>query len=425
MLALPKGRAINVRAARNLLRPSHFLVHLKQNDLPGLRANSSTCSSIARSQNGDWPRLRGPRRRYDFFARELARVFARVTATFESEYIFCWLDWDGDNILADGGIIDYGSVRQFGLYHREYRFDDGPRWSTTLPEQRRKARDLVQNFAQIRDFLLTGERPALTSLGRDRVLRLFDAQFAATKRELLLRRMGFDPAAADLLQRRDAKQIERLEKALGYFERARSARGPVAVPDGLSWDAIFSVRDLLRELPGRYRESAEPVAPEDFIEIAASSYAKRRDRALTPQRRRMASQFQRAYLHLVARAARHTDQTPERVLATLDRRAGTRNRHDRVTGDGIDWVTARLLRERRKLSSAVFHRVIEQFIASQDPTRSNAGDEIPGSVGARKLLHADCAATCTSSDTASDPRPRQGILAAWPLRERRSRRPSR
>ena len=312
VLALPRGRAIVVRAARNLLRPSHFFVHLKQNDLAGLRAKVDLFID-RQIANGDWPRLRGHRRRYDFFARELARVFARVAATFESEYIFCWLDWDGDNILVDGGIIDYGSVRQLGLYHREYRFDDGPRWSTSLPEQRRKARQLVQNFAQIRDFLLTGERPPLASLARDRVLRLFDAQFATTKRELLLRRVGFDAAAADLLQRRDARRIERFEQALGYFERARAARGPVAVPDGLSWNAIFSVRDLLAELPGRYRERPTPVSPEDFIEIAASSYAKSRDRALTPHRRRMAGQFQRAYLDLVVRAAQHTKQTPEHM----------------------------------------------------------------------------------------------------------------
>ena len=90
VLALPRGRAIVVRAARNLLRPSHFFVHLKQNDLAGLRAKVDLFID-RQIANGDWPRLRGHRRRYDFFARELARVFARVTATFESEYIFCWL----------------------------------------------------------------------------------------------------------------------------------------------------------------------------------------------------------------------------------------------------------------------------------------------------------------------------------------------
>ena len=30
-------------------------------------------------------------------------------ALLEEEYIFNWLAWDGDNILASGAILDYGS----------------------------------------------------------------------------------------------------------------------------------------------------------------------------------------------------------------------------------------------------------------------------------------------------------------------------
>ena len=106
-------------------------------------------------------------------AERVAIDFARAAATFEHEYIFCWLDWDGDNCLTNGGILDYGSVRQFGLFHREYRFDDGPRWSTSIVEQRNKARYIVQTFAQARamypflnDFdgiVVSGEIKALKS----------------------------------------------------------------------------------------------------------------------------------------------------------------------------------------------------------------------------------------------------------------------
>src|SRR5262249_46980257 len=157
--------------------PSHFFVHLKQGD----RASLESCVELfidRQIANGDWPRIEGRARRLRFFAAQTARTFARIAATFESEYIFCWLDWDGDNILADGGIIDYGSVRQFGLYHREYRFEDVDRMSTTIPEQRRKARHIVQNFAQIRDFLLSGRKGPLARFRRDPILALFDDEFA-------------------------------------------------------------------------------------------------------------------------------------------------------------------------------------------------------------------------------------------------------
>jgi len=36
-----------------------------------------------------------------------------MAAVLEEEYIFNWLAWDGDNLLASGAILDYGSIRQF------------------------------------------------------------------------------------------------------------------------------------------------------------------------------------------------------------------------------------------------------------------------------------------------------------------------
>ena len=386
VLTLPRGRAIIVRAGRNLLRPSHFFVHLKQGDLASLRA--SVDLFIDRQVgNGDWPALRGAARRYDFFARELARTFARLSATLESEYIFCWLDWDGDNVLANGGIIDYGSVRQFGLYHREYRFDDGPRWSTTLPEQRRKARNLVQCFAQIRDFLLSGKKSPLASYRRDRAVRLFDAEFAAERRRRLLTGTGLPEHCVEALLRHDPDVVERFRRAHAYFERARAARGPCRVPDGLSWNAIFSTRDLLRELPTHYRVEPRPIPAARFLEIAATDYASSRDRALTPHRRRVASSFQRAYLDLIRRAARRARRPLRSLVREVETRASAINARDRITGDGIDYATARLLRHRRKLSRERLQDVVRCFIAQQDRSpRSTRREPTPRSENARRLL---------------------------------------
>ena len=70
--------------------------------------------------------------------------------------------------------------RPTGVFQREYRFDDGPRWSTTIAEQRRKARYIARCFAQIRDFLILGRKPTLAALSRDPALELFDAEFELT-----------------------------------------------------------------------------------------------------------------------------------------------------------------------------------------------------------------------------------------------------
>jgi hypothetical protein len=365
VITLSDGFAINVRAGRNLLRPSHFFVHSKQGDLDTLRA---VTDAFCQRQigNGAWPRLRGAARRYRFLAEQAAVVFARAAATFESEYIFCWIEWDGDNILADGGIVDYGSVRQFGLYHREYRFDDVDRFSTTLPEQRRKARALVQNFAQIRDFLIRGRKTPLAAYAHDPVLRRFDAEFAATSRRLLLYRMGLPSAISERLLARDPARVERFRRVHAWFERARSARGPHPVPDGLSWNAVYSSRDLLRELPQRFQTAAAPIPAAELLAIATSSYASRSDRVLTPQRRRMASEIQRAHLALLAAGARAGRSSLASLLDQVARRSAVINRYDRITGDAVELASSRLNRSRRRLGRDALQEVIEGLVGHQD-----------------------------------------------------------
>jgi uncharacterized protein YdiU (UPF0061 family) len=364
VIELADGFAVNVRAGRNLLRPSHFFVHLKQNRTDSLRA-SIDCFIDRQMRNRVFPKVRSRAERYRMLADEMARTFARITATYEREYVFCWLDWDGDNILADGGIIDYGSVRQFGLYHREYRFDDGPRWSTTIPEQRRKARYIVQCFAQIRDLLIEGRKPTLGSLTHDPVLETFDREFDRTKDELLLRDAGFDAAARESLLARALPTLHAFAAAHAYFEHARAARGPRKVADGISWNAIFSTRDLLRELPRRYLERGAPLPTREFLDIGLSDYASMRDRRVTSHRKRRVSQFQRTYTDLIEAAAQVTRRSVPLVLGDVAARSAILNRYDRITGDGILHAATRLVRNRRRLGCDGIHEVVAGFAAYQ------------------------------------------------------------
>jgi hypothetical protein len=386
VVELADGFAINVRAGHNLLRPSHFFVHLKQNNLASLRAVAD-CFIDRQVSNGLFREPnranRGGDERYRLLAEEMARTFARVAATFESEYIFCWLDWDGDNILADGGIIDYGSVRQFGLYHREYRFDDGPRWSTTIPEQKKKARYIAQGFAQIRDFLITGSKPPLKSLSNDPALDLFDEESEKTKKRLLLRNVGFGSSAQERLTRWSLPALRRFQRAHAYFEHARSARGPHEVEDGISWNAIFSMRDFLRELPLRYLETGGPLPTSDFLEIGLSGYATKDDRRETAHRCRMAKRFQQAYLELIESAAKRTDRSVPLLLGDIAARSAILNRHDRITGDGALHAVSKLVRNRKRLGPDGVYRVLECFADQQTRIPENksawgiAGQVVP------------------------------------------------
>jgi len=364
VLETPSGFSINVRAGRNLLRPSHLFGWLKQGDPARLKGVADLFLD-RQIRNGDLPAVHGPRRRYALLAESAARTFARIAATYESEYIFCWLDWDGDNILTDGGIIDYGSVRQFGLYHREYRFDDGPRWSTTIPEQRRKARLIVQNFVQIREFLVSGRKPSLASCADDPVLELFDEEFSKTADRLLLRNIGFDEPAQQALLEQAGERLRRFREAHRYFERAKVARGPRKIPDGITWNAIFSTRDLLRELPERYLEQGGPISPRAFLDIAASTFASRRDRRITAHRKRMALQFQREQLALIECAAKAARLSVPAMLTEVAARSAFVNRYDRITGETVLYATRKLIRQRKKLGPTRLSRVIASFVHHQ------------------------------------------------------------
>lgn len=384
----PDGFAVNVRAGKNLLRPSHLFVHLKRGDLDALRGAVDYAIEREASHGELDVAGRGPRVRYARFVEGLADAFARTVARFETDYVFCWLDWDGDNVLLDGGIIDYGSVRQFGLFHREYKFDDGPRWSTTIPQQRGKARRIVQTFAQIRDALVEGRKRPLATFRDDPLVARFDRRFAEERDRAILRGVGIPDVHAEAIRVDHPEEVERFRRALRWFERVQSSRGPIRVGDGITRNAVFSARDLLRELPRHVLRTGESPSAEEVLGFAASTYATRADRTPTPHRERKARAFVRAWHTLVDRAATRARRSVPRMLELVAARSERINRFDRITGDAVMYGARRLLRARRSLGPAGVYRVIEQFVERQclDPDRDGAVRPRRGSPSARRAL---------------------------------------
>jgi hypothetical protein len=126
-----------------------------------------------KSKNGFWQFPAETSERYAIALDYLARSYGKMAAVLEEEYIFNWLSWDGDNMLASGAILDYGSIRQFAAKHDKYRFKDVDRYSASLREQRRWARLLVQVFAQVVAFIESGERKNLRHFNNAKCLRRF------------------------------------------------------------------------------------------------------------------------------------------------------------------------------------------------------------------------------------------------------------
>ncbi len=367
LIAFGDGTSINVRAAPNLLRPAHLFSYLKQGDHAGLKA--AVDYYIERQVgNGVWP-AQPPQRRYKHLLQQVATDFARATARFESDYIFCWMEWDGDNILMDASILDYGSVRQFGLYHHEYRYDDVDRMSTSIPEQKSKAKYIVQTFAQLIDFVENGSKRPIADFRRHESLRLFEQVFLRHKHELFLDKLGFTAAQTQRLLADGSALalLSQLRRSVSYFERAKSAAGPYDIHDGITWDAIFCVRDILRELPGYHLHHAQPLADAQVLEIMFSNYAGDDDRRLTRGRCRQARLLQALYLQVVARAQEVLDVSRSRLLGQMVRRAVVVNRYDRITGDSMIYAADEMMQawQAHTLTSNGVYATCRRFAACQ------------------------------------------------------------
>ena len=357
---------VKVRAGQNLLRPSHFFLHLKQNQVERLRA--MTDYYIDRQiANGSWAPVPKGENKYDYFLGKISETFAKISAQFESEYIFCWMDWDGDNILADGGIIDFGSIRQFGLFHHEYRFDDDDRWSTNIKEQKLKARHIVQSFTQMVNYIKTGKKKNHRLFFNSRSLKNFDKTFARHKQFLLLQKIGYTAEEAIFLQEQSSKTVRKYEEAFYYFERQKSKRGEVKVPDGISWNAVFCMRDILREFPRLLSENKQKsLSASEFIQIIKSEYATRKDLKTSRCRTIRAIGFQEAYVKMIEDVARFQKETFERKIRQISKRAAVINRYERITGDGISTVGEILVGKMDELSTTDIQQFMEKFVARQN-----------------------------------------------------------
>ncbi len=365
------GSAINVRASKNLIRPSHLLNHLKQGNLDLLM--SSVDYFIERQiRNDGWEINPKSPVKYNQLLEIIAKKYAEFTALLEDEYIFCWLDWDGDNMLATGGIIDYGSIRKLGICHHKYRYDDVERMSTNLFEQKQTARYLVQTFAQLVDYLNTGEKKPISTYAQAPIIQYFENVFKRAKRDSMLRMLGLSLAQATYVTDNHTDKIDRFLKIYRWFEKQKNHKGYRQVGDGINWAAIYSIRNALTYLPKHIHQQENEMDPQSFLKLISADTCPKSLSELNKHRRSKIREFQSAYQDII-NVVQNKKQMNFR-FSELIMRANNENNHNIVTGDGVIFVTERLLRSRKKLSRNQFLNIVRKFIAHQakrKPASSN------------------------------------------------------
>ena len=368
VIAYPDGTSIGVRSAPNLIRPAHMFRYLKQRRHAELKA--SVDYFIDREiENSFWQMPDDPKLRYATALDYFARSYAKLAALLEEEYIFNWLSWDGDNMLASGAILDYGSIRQFAAKHDKYRYKDVDRYSASLAEQRGWARTLVQVFAQAMDFIETGTKKKLESFKNAKCLAVFDKAFACERDQRMLWRIGFTPEQICYLMQNAQKEIRDFDRSLSYFEDRKVARGIEKLPDGFTHNPVFLIRNLLRHLPAFYlaqtisrADDESAYMPEEiFLRTMAASYVGKKDLKLTPARSAQVKNFQACYLRLVTALGGPCDL----VLKTLQERSAVINHRHRITGDAVTWIIEEVIAMKSKIKIDGLQEAIDAFIDSQ------------------------------------------------------------
>ena len=368
VIGFPDTSAIGVRSAPNLIRPAHLFRYLKQGRHVELKA--SVDYFIDREvENGFWEVPPDGDGRYTKALDYFARSYAKLAALLEEEYIFNWLSWDGDNMLASGAILDYGSIRQFAAKHDKYRYKDVDRYSASLAEQRGWARSLVQAFAQVMAFVQSGVKENLNTFKNADCLRVFDEAFASEREQRMLWRIGFTPEQITYLVTNARKEIGDFDRGLSYFEDRKVRKGIEKLPDGFTHNPVFLIRNLLRLLPSYYvaqtisrADDTSAYMPVDiFCRIMAASYVGKKDLEATSGTAAHVKTFQECYLRLVAALGGPFDM----ILKTLQDRSAIINHRHRITGDAVTWIIEEVIAMKGKIRIDGLQEAIDAFIDSQ------------------------------------------------------------
>jgi len=369
--------AIGVRTAPNLIRPAHVFRYLKIGSWEETKTSFDYFLKRQKRNGVITFGLRG-QTQYRKAMEYLAKTYARLAAVMEEEYIFNWLAWDGDNILASGGILDYGSIRRFAAKHNKYRYEDVDRFSTCLTEQKYWARMMIQTFAQAVDFIITGEKKNLKEFEQDPSLGIFDQCFQQERQRALLWKMGFTSKQIDTLCADHQEKVEAFRRVLNYFEDLKTSEGEHRVPDGIDHPPVFLIRNIIRELPIFLLKNFQTQAPkngktkspvkwsimpvEEFCEIMAASYVNDIDLTLTDSRKLRALEFQQLYRELITAL---DPAQPKKTLSSLVERSSIINYTYRSTGDGLTWIVNEAISVKNKMKQQQIQEAINRFIESQ------------------------------------------------------------
>jgi hypothetical protein len=373
VIDLGSGYGIGVRASQNLFRPAHFFAYLKQNNYTSLK---KTIDYFIQRQidNKIWSFNAKDEFKYQNMLSEICISFAKFAAKLEREYIFAWLDWDGDNVLANAGIIDYGSVRQFGLRHDQYRYDDVERFSTNLNEQKYKAKQIVQVFIQLVDYLESTNKKCISHFNKHSILKKYDNIFNNEVYFQLLKQIGFKESEITKLLGNHIRIIKKFYIDFEKLEKVKTRNKVKKVPDGINRPAILNMKKYFNYvLECLVKKDFKGLKAEIVFSKIIAKKAKRSDKTPTATTKKLILNANQSFFRLIDVLS--TSKNKSIFIQSLYFRNNKKNRKPKVTGNALIHVVDHIIKSRNrgfKLSEIQY--VIDSFIFDhiQDGTKKSS-----------------------------------------------------
>lgn len=352
------GVGIGVRASQNLVRPAHLFAFLKQGNYDALKR--ATDYFINRQkQNLKLGLEPGFKSSYKKLLNHITEQYAKFAARLESDYIFAWFDWDGDNMLMDIGILDYGSIRQFGTRHDEYRYDDVTRYSTNLNEQKDKTRKIIQAFCQMTDFLLTGEKKSLSYFSKHKNLKHFDQVFKSELVSLFGEKLGLSRETMNAFNSVEKNSLKKLFSEYTELEKLKSQAKATPVDDGINREPLLNGRKLLEVSPLLLTEDYCDTT-EFYSKILTESCTQTHSKPKASVLEKIENYYV-AYINLMKPIFTNTAS-----IKKLEKISFTQNHPERITGNSITYIVYELMNLRDKdLKGQGLQRFIDMFIYNQ------------------------------------------------------------
>lgn len=365
-----KQLGVGVRAGKNLFRPAHIFNFLKQSDYESL--NTAVDYLIDRQfKNKEWDFDNSHKNKYKKLLDQITFSFAQFASRLERDYIFAWLDWDGDNVLLNAGIIDYGSIRQLGIRHDNYRYDDTDRYSTNLNEQKSKAKLIVQVFIQLLDYLETKDKKPLKDFKDHPKLKNFDNFFQYSLLDRFLFQMGYNEEQSKYLLLKHRGVVQSLYDSFVWFEGQKTEQQISETDDGVNRPAKYNLRSALREMTkiiNINKHEIEPTffSPSEFLQIVTLENHQPDESYLTNEFVEELDKLQKKYVHCFQKASGvKIKQKLSVAKRELKKRAGIINKKERLTGNALIFIVVEMLKKQRTLGKDNLQIIIDDLIASQ------------------------------------------------------------